>query len=241
MLNYNSDSYNMSLLETAIGWVAPPTCLACGLEGRVVCEACQAAEITSFGPKCFACNRLSPEAKTCVSCRRRFPLQGVWIATEYEGLAKELILKFKFNHQRRAAGAIAEMMTDVLTEFNNDQNLTAKHFLIVPVPTASSRVRQRGFDHTGLLAQELKKKLHLESASALSRRGQLKQVGASRRIRSRQAEGSYVVRGNSNIKGRNILLIDDVVTTGATIGEAARVLRRGGAEKVYGLIFAKSL
>jgi len=231
----------MSLLETAVGWLAPPTCVGCGAEGSALCTACNSSEILPFGERCWNCGVLSPRSKTCLACRQKNYPNYVWVCTNYDGLAKKLVQKLKFNHQRAAAEPISGLMIETMLQQNDDMQLAAKRYLIIPVPTAASRVRQRGFDQTELLAKAIAARLGIKKSSALRRLGSAKQVGSSRQTRQAQVKNSYLLKKGQAVSGRNILIIDDVVTTGATLAEMATVLRRSGARSVDALVFAKRL
>jgi len=109
----------------------------------------------------------------------------------------------------------------------------------MPIPTASSRrIRQRGFDHTKLLAQQLGQILKLDVRTSLRRIGQSQQVGTKSAQRIKQAEGMFQVAGS--VTDQKIILVDDVTTTGATLEEAARVLKRAGAKQVGAVVFAQA-
>jgi ComF family protein len=202
---------------------------------------CSIAGIIPFGERCFACSALSSGGRTCKSCRRSGSPRCVWITTDYEGAAKNLVQKYKFGHQRIAAKPLAALMVATFMEFNSDENIKKANYLVVPVPTASGRVRRRGFDHSALFAWWVARQLNLESNNAMIRLGQSRQVGLSRAERLKNAEDKYKVSGIKAIAGRNILLIDDVVTTGATLNSAAKALRMSGAKTVDALVFAKRL
>lgn len=231
----------MSLAEAAIGWLAPPNCLICTQEGANLCLACQQAEITAYGERCFNCGQLSRQARTCPTCRRGGAPSHVWVATDYAGAAQALVTAYKFGHGRACSNEMTELMADTFLLYNPAEAATAKNYLICYVPTASSRVRQRGFDHARRLAWQLADRLKLERADCLARLGQTQQVGASRSARLAQAAASYRVKSPSVVADRRILLIDDVVTTGATLTVAAKQLRQAGAKSVDALVFAKKL
>lgn len=231
----------MTIFEKAISLIAPPDCLGCGVEGNVLCEACIASEIMPFGERCWRCNRLSLGAKTCLSCKSFRGPTTVWINTEYQGLVKEVTKSYKFGHLRACAEPMASLMAQTLYGYNNDVQIHRRNYMVVPVPTAVRRRRQRGFDHAQLLAKYLAIKLETKSANAVGRLGRERQVGATRSVRLTQPAGNYFAKQEKLITNRNILLIDDVVTTGATLREIARVLRRSGAKRVDALVFAKRL
>ncbi len=231
----------MSILEAAIGWVAPPHCVSCGHEGYALCIACSTSEIVAYGQQCWLCNRASPNGRTCPKCRSGSPPRFVWITTNYEGAAKALVKLYKFGHQRVAANSLSQLMVETLYDFNSPAGLAKLNYVVVPVPTATSRIRGRSFDHCALLAETVTGRLNLKSVEALGRLGQIRQLGAKRSDRLSQPGGKYFVRLPRAVAGRNILIIDDVVTTGATVREVTKVLRKAGAKRVDALVFAKRL
>jgi len=228
----------MSLMEAAIGWLAPPDCLGCGIEGSAICNDCAGAFIKPFGERCWRCDRLSASSKTCLACRSAGPLSHVFISTDYEHLAQNLVQRYKFGHLRAAAQPLAGIMVQTLREASI---MNPDELLVVPVPTATSRVRQRGFGHSELLARTIAAKLRVESSLALRRLGQTRQLGAKREDRLAQLSGSFAVKNHRRISGRRILLIDDVLTTGGTLIAASKVLKAAGAKEVNALVFAKKL
>ncbi len=157
----------------------------------------------------------------------------MWINYVYASAAELAVESFKFNSSRSAGRFMAAKMAQNLPKFQD--------CLIVPVPTATTRIRQRGFDHTKLLAREISRIHKAEYLNALRHEGQARQVGSTRRQRLKQAENSYRVKKPNSIAGRYVLLIDDVSTTGATLQAAAKVLRKAGAKKVDALVFAKRI
>ncbi len=230
----------MSILEAAIGWVAPPQCIACGAEGASLCLACSTSEVVPYGERCWLCNGLGPGGRTCTTCRLSSP-RHVWITTSYGGTAKQLVKVYKFEHQRAAATVLSQLMAETFFDFNYQDAPKRLNYLLVPVPTATSRIRRRSFGHSELLGRKLAIKLGLQYANVLGRQGQSRQVRAKRSERLVQPEGNYFIRGQKFIKKRNILLIDDVVSTGATIKAVTKVLRAAGAKRVDALVFAKKL
>jgi ComF family protein len=237
---YNRRITTMSVLELAIGWLAPADCLGCGQEGLTLCGLCTEAEVIPFGERCFKCNAASRESRTCDKCRAGSP-GSVWITTDYEGIAKDIIQKLKFAHQRAAARTLGILMSRTLNDYADPQILRAKDYLVVPIPTASTRVRERSFDHTYLIAKKISKQNNLAFGNPLKRLGQERQVGARRAERLIQSRDKYFVFKEGIVLGRHILLIDDVVTTGATLQAATAALQKAGAKSVEALVFAKKL
>jgi ComF family protein len=112
--------------------------------------------------------------------------------------------------------------------------------MVVPVPTATSRVRGRGYDQAKLLARELSRQARLPYLDCLVRSGHTHQVGASRYQRLSQLEGAFRLKDSKKVRGTRILLIDDVMTTGATLETAAGLLKAGGAGQVAAMVFAQA-
>lgn len=231
----------MSIFEAAIRVVAPPQCIGCGQEGDSLCTACSSAEILPHGERCWNCGSISAGSRTCPKCRRLGGPGFVWICTDYSGLAKELVTTYKFNHQRIAADAIARLMGGTFHERFDNELINRRSYVIVPVPTATSRVRERGFDHALLLAKAIARETGQDYSPLLGRTGQSRQVGAGRKERLARPTKDYYLRLSYAATGRNILLIDDVLTTGGTLVAATKVLRAAGAKRVDALVFAKRL
>lgn len=225
----------MSLAESLIGFLAPPQCIDCGEEGFSLCVSCAFSQIIPYGERCFGCARLSPRSKTCTRCRRVGSPSHVWVTTNYEHIARQLLHVYKFDQQRVASESLARIMVDTFHQYANGED----NYLVVPVPTASKRVRERGFDHSALLANKIAAKLDLECQTLLGRLGQTRQVGSKRPDRIKQLEDRFWVKKPHAVAGRKVLLVDDVVTTGATLNAASYALHQAGAARVDALVFAK--
>ena len=167
----------------------------------------------------------------CKTCRRTSSLYAVVAPLSYEGLTKEVIRQLKFHSGRAAVKPLTRLMTP---------RLKRTYAVIVPVPTATQRVRQRGYDQAVLLARELGRLTGSPVANVLHRNGQAHQVGASRRQRLRQLNEAFWVPRRANLSGKHILLVDDVVTTGATIEAAARALKAAGATRISAVVVAQA-
>jgi ComF family protein len=139
----------------------------------------------------------------------------------------------KFGPDRTVATLIAGWLDNCVSYIDVD--------VVVPVPTAPVRVRQRGFDHTALLAKEFARCRSLPYSVPLRRVGKTRQVGTNRKLRQEQLKNAYTLTNIEAIKNKKVLVIDDVTTTGATLSEVARVLRRNGAKLVDGLVFVQTL
>ena len=192
---------------------------------------------------CSACGRsCRPEAVVCSRCGRRLaaaePLLGkgppgldrVWSSAPHEGVARNLVGALKF----RRLLPVADLMADRI------QWLAPAHMLsgaIVAVPPAPSRLRRRGFDPAGELAAALAERLGAPLEPCLARRGGHRQVGRRRAERIGQPPRVHA----SGSVPRSVMLVDDVLTTGATLSACAKALRSGGAARVVAVTFARRL
>lgn len=206
----------------------------------MVCAWCWPELFELAPPRCFACGVDSPDAKVCAACREgrpgkpAIPLNHVWVVTPYRGGAKALVRRMKIDAQRQACLLIARAMHESVPQFSG--------VCVTSVPTSTARIRERGFDHSRLIAREFARLQGLPHRPLLWRRGRSKQAGATKAQRAEQIRGAYQVRRGrvGDLKDIDILLIDDVTTTGATLIEVASVLRQAGAQNVSALVFAQT-
>lgn len=220
-----------SILERAISIIAPHHCFSCGNERNILCVACFEMTFDEALEVCFLCNKPTVQSRVCSACRRLTDLECVWIAGPYEGVAKQLIRSYKFERVRAAYKPLATAIANTLPYLED--------VTVVPIPTASVRVRQRGYDQSVLLARELAAQRGWHYAQMLYRRHSLRQVGSSRSVRLQQAQSAFEVRHAERVRGKHVLLVDDVTTSGATLLAAARQIVQAGAVRVDAAVAAK--
>lgn len=214
-----------------IALLAPHCCSGCGVEGAVVCRACATA-LPTAGEICYRCLEVSLEGVACQKCLPTLPFGAVQAATDYFGLSRQLVRILKFHHAAAAARPMARLMAPLLAGYPDAY--------LLPVPTATTRVRQRGYDQAKLLTKELAALSGLPRLDCLARLSQAHQVGAARQQRLLQMRGAFRIKNTRLIPGAHIILIDDVLTTGATLEAAARTLLQSGAARVDALVFARA-
>lgn len=222
----------MPLLDTLLSVVAPHSCLGCQIEGGLLCRWCAPDAFPALPSRCYRCHKSTQDSATCKQCRSQSKLKHVWVVTDYDFIAKQLLHKYKFERAQAAAAIIAAAMSDRLP-------YVADKVLIVPVPTATVRIRQRGYDHAALLAQSLARSQNRQWSRAVTRLTQSRQVGASRRQRMHQLQGAFEVTQPQLVRGADILIVDDVITTGATLEAVSTMLKQAGAKTITAVIFAQ--
>lgn len=223
----------MNPIDRALSIIAPHSCIGCGAEGSLFCMEC-IDNVPHLPSICYECGRATRHFMACDTCRHRHAPQHVWIVTPYADNAKALIRDYKFAEKRAAAPIIANMMAEVIPYF-------AAAPMVTFVPTATSHRRTRGFDHAELLAKEIAKQRTWHFERVLHRTSQSRQLGANRELRKRQLKNVFRAHNRKDITGKHILLIDDVVTTGATLNECAKLLYGMGAQRVDVAVFARTM
>ena len=204
-----------------------------------------------FPPKCIFCRRLLQKGETgiCSACEMDLPrtrsggkqsgsffeacVSPLW----YEGTVREAILRFKFGNASAYAEHFGIMIADCIRE-----NLAGQYDLISWVPLSAKRLRKRGYDQAMLLARAAALSLEDVAVETLEKHVDVPaQSGTGSPARRRaNISGAYRVRDPELVRGKRILLIDDIVTTGSTLSECARILRGAGAEKVLCATLART-
>lgn len=180
----------------------------------------------------------------CGICQRAQPTFTKATAYgSYEGGLRELIHLLKYEHVRPAAGVLGRMLADAIGDL---QGWFSGDVTVVPVPLHRSKFRQRGFNQAEEIARKALKRLDSPSFTLASnvlerRRETQSQIGLSRHQRRENMRGAFAVAQPELIREREVLVVDDVFTTGTTVSECARVLRRAGASKVLVATVARTL
>ncbi len=245
-----------SLLSVAF----PASCSLCGEELRDpgltgVCELCWANIQPWHGPSCESCglpfvSALPGEASTalCSLCRSgAFPLERARSFSVYSGRLRAAILQLKFHRRDRLGKRLGGLLTQVWNRIEDD--LEGEPVILVPVPLHAARQRERGFNQAELLARGLSASLkqrrggqgpQVDARSLVKIRATPPQTGLSVSERHENVRGAFTVAHPARIRDRRLVLIDDVMTTAATLSACARELRRAGARSVCALTLARA-
>ena len=241
----------------------PIECLHCNKEGEWLCKEC-VREI-KFNDKqyCLGCkkdadktkeNNLDQDilGKVCDKCKISYTLNGVWvIGSFHDQLTQKLIKSLKYYFARDIAQVLGKFlnifMRDLLAKSRlvgikkiPDIFLDFDNVLVMPVPLHSKRKRWRGFNQSELLATELINYFNLKTSNKLIRTKYKKAQAkiTARADRMQNIQNCFEWTGE-DLNGQNIIIIDDIVTTGATLNEIARVLKDNNAGEVWGLVVAR--
>jgi len=236
----------------------PADCRLCGspllrFSRLPVCENCLGSLRPMAGPRCRLCGEgLSsplledrPDA-VCGLCRRVHPpFERASAYGSYDGALRDLVHLLKFEQVRPAAAVLGRMLANAIAAL--EPSLPPGTIAVVPVPLHARKKSQRGFNQAELIVRAALKDLsrperfRLCAGSLIRIRDTGSQIGLTRHQRRQNLRGAFVVKDPAAISGRNLLLVDDVYTTGSTASECARVLRRAGAARVWVATVARTL
>lgn len=237
--------------------VAPPRlrCAICG--GEVpdwqvpLCPVCVGMIPFLSSPYCKRCGlpllgaagkkEEKRETKLCLACRtgKRAHYHLVRSLCIYEGAIREHLHAFKYRQQLAVGQALACLMAQGVEAY---PELYRSH-AVIPVPLTPERLKERGFNQAAIFADKISKYMHRPLwLDLLWRRvGKGSQTGLGKRARQLQVKGAFSVTAPERVRGRRVLLIDDVYTTGATADAAASALTRAGASEVYVYTLARTI
>ncbi|MFA5021200.1 MAG: ComF family protein [Patescibacteria group bacterium] len=225
----------MNFKNELLDLVFPNFCLGCGAEGELLCPDCSAKMVCRPAEICPICKR----AERCF-CPGS-PLDGLWALAHYQDyLIAELIKKVKYDYLTGLAGAALSRHLEMFWQQAAD--CFSVRTVLIPVPLHHKRFLERGFNQSEIIAVELSRVSGLKVESGLLKRisHNEPQVGLSGQRRRENIKGIFEVdyRAISSVWGRELLLIDDVYTTGSTLSECAQTLKSAGFPKVSGLVWA---
>ena len=253
------------LRDLFLDFIFPIECLKCGREGFWLCKKCFRELNFSKSQHCLLCGKENKFGEFCHGCKNNYNLDGVWIAGDYEDeVIANLIKKFKYSLIKDIGGYLGEFLILFLRDLINrnriglidlDGGLDYRKFkqtiecsdilfnfsqnMIMPIPLHSRKKLWRGFNQAEILARIVadffNSELFINKLIKIKKsKPQAKLNKLQRKI---NIKGCFAWRGNS-LAGRNIILVDDVATTGSTLNECAKVLKENGAGKVWGLVVA---
>ena len=229
-------------MDFILDLIFPKRCVSCGRFGTYICRDCSSKIEYIDKPVCPVCQRQAVSGKTHPGCSGRFRLDGLVVVCRYRGPIKRAIAKVKYKWVYDIEKILVDILVDSLWKFDLPKDL-----ILVPVPLHAKRKRWRGFNQAEILAKSLAKKFGVDLRDVLIRTRETKsQVGLKRDERKENVKGAFSLRlsrhpeldSGSMFLGKNFFLIDDVYTSGATMAECCKVLKRAGAAQVWGMAVA---
>ena len=206
-----------------LDFLFPKKCLGCDVEGNWLCD------------RCFS--KITQQKPVLV----RFagsPLQAVLVCGEYRGVLKEAIHAFKYDGIKELAEPLSQLFIKALA---SSQFSFLKKGIFVPIPLFTAHQNERGFNQSEILVNALfrQQKIKIENSVLFKTENTQNQMKLKKAERLKNLKGAFEVKNKLQISGEEIVLVDDVMTTGATLFECAKVLHRAGAKRVFGLVLAR--
>jgi len=214
----------------------PTRCVSCGASGKLLCESCLARLKSLDKLYCVVCGKPAVGGFTHPGCATRYTPERVLSAFWYRGPAKKAIKTLKYKRVWTLAKLLSQLLVEDLEEKGVSFGVEA---VIIPVPLAFWRRGKRGFNQAELLAKTLGERLNLSVKTNLLERAKEtpSQTGLTRKERAKNVKGAFKVQ--RELRREDLLLVDDILTTGETVRECARILKKAGAGQVWVLTFAK--
>jgi ComF family protein len=227
----------------------PIHCISCSKYGEWVCSDCLEKISIGIEQVCPICNKsITPDGKTCFDCKRKYSIDGILVASSYRlDKKKTFVAKLVHYYKYRFISDLSIPLGKILKKALLQSELPLPD-IIIPVPLHSRRLRWRGFNQAELLSDYLSDhispgfKIPVLEDALLRNKYTIPQMNIKNyRQRKNNIKGSFSLNKKylKNIKGENILLVDDIATTGSTLFECAKVLKQKNAKKVYGIVLAR--
>jgi len=219
----------------------PPACAVCRAAPQPdlpLCARCEQALTILPDPVCARCRSFIPEPHLrCPAGHLRQP-QPVWALGLFDDYYRELIHAFKFHGRMNCGRFLGVRLAEMVAGDPRHRAVDC----IVPVPLHRSRQRERGFNQSELLARSLADRLEIGAGGGALRRIRQTQTQTALDYRQRRENvaGAFAP-GKEAVAGKTVLLVDDVMTTGATLGECASVLRQAGADRIFAAVAALAM
>jgi ComF family protein len=224
----------------------PALCVVCSDDvdrDEYLCQNCQSRAPRITAPFCAKCSEpfsgAISQTFSCANCEHRIlHFDSAVAAYRSRGLVRKLVHEFKYGHHRHLRYPLAGWLGEAMS----DPRLRGLHFdLIVPVPLHPARERERGFNQATLLAELLSGQTGVPLRPVLERiRFTSTQTAHDRAERMENLRDAFRLRKKADVRQLRLLLIDDILTTGSTLSECARVLKEAGAVSVYAATAARA-
>jgi len=241
----------MDIFARFLELVYPPKCHICQTfiadrkDGPVhFCEACLKSLVKISSPLCPLCGTpfisQVEEDHLCGECMKKRPhFDALAAPFLYEGGIMDAVHQVKYNGKTYVAESLAEF----LAPFAKERFGETKGFLMIPVPLHPGRLRERGFNQSLILARAAGSALEtsLDFISLRRIKYTQPQTGLKRSERLMNVKGAFGIEARPDLKGKTVILVDDVATTGSTFNECARILKKAGCKKVYCLALARAV
>lgn len=217
--------------------IFPKVCVGCGQEGGWICKKCSGATIKLKTFYCPNCKTITPNGQYCSACTSKYRLTGILIAAHYKhGPLREAIHAYKYEGIKE----LKIYLSNVLLKRLKGRFPRGKK-VIIPIPLHKKREAIRGFNQAEELSKTISEKLNIPlKTNVIKRVKETKpQMELRKKKRAKNIKKAFKLIKSTGLKNKTILLVDDITTTGLTLNEAAKVLRKAGAREIWGVVIAQ--
>jgi len=221
-----------------LDFLFPRWCVGCGREGDFICYSCRQSLLRIVPPVCPRCGRPQPSGILCPHCVSwQAEIAGIRSPFQFDGVIKRAVYQLKYGNIRALAQSLAKLLQDYLLTYPVPVEV------LVPVPLHQKRLRERGYNQSVLLAKELGKlvKLPVVDNCLVRLRHTPPQVRTATVMERQSNVADAFTCRDSRLRNKQVLLIDDVSTSGATLDACATGLKVAGATAVWGLALAREI
>ncbi len=222
----------------ALNLLFPQWCVGCGKKGDFICHSCRSSLPRIMPPLCPRCGKPQSSGILCSSCVSwQAKIDGIRSPFRFDGVMRQAIHQLKYRNIRMLAAPLARLLNDYLI------TSPVPGEVLVPVPLHRKRLRERGYNQSSLLARELSKLTSLPVVNdCLIRQRHAPPQTRTSTVDERQSNvADAFACGDQRLQDKQVLLIDDVSTSGATLDACAAALKAAGATSVWGLVLAREI
>ncbi len=240
----------MNLFSELMNIIYPPRCHICqdflgDCDRKIpdICDNCSSCFPAVTHPFCSICGvpfqSKVEEDHLCEKCIQTRPFYDELRAPYlYEDKIMEAVHLIKYSGK----SFLVKSFGPLLADFAKDRFRDTKDMIMIPVPLYKKKLRQRGFNQSALFVKSISTILEIEAGYYFLRRTRYTetQTGLNLKERRKNVKGAFEVPEGNDLRGKSVILVDDVATTGNTMNECARILKKAGCKKVFGLVLART-
>lgn len=238
------------IISTAVGWtldlIFPIKCIFCRRISKkedYVCKKCQKSIPIRKSFECIGCKKPANFGQTCCICKESYSVDRLFVASDFENIKiKKLLKHFKFQFIKDLERPIYQILAKyfIWLAKSGKFNIFGGNPLLVPVPLSQYRLNWRGYNQSELLCRNISNYMQFESNSGLlCRVKSTPQADIKSKLeRQNNIVGQFKFVGH-HLTGQDVVLVDDICSSGSTLNECARVLKQNGAGKIYALVVAR--
>ncbi|OGT05872.1 MAG: hypothetical protein A2103_05605 [Gammaproteobacteria bacterium GWF2_41_13] len=223
-------------LQQMADYLLPHTCCFCQKKTHRSFELCPPCEsqLPRIKQACTVCGKITPyHFPICVSCLKNPPpFDRTYVLFPYESLAARMITRLKFGYELRYAKILGQLMAHYLIDTWSREPSVEKPECIIPIPLHLKRLKERGFNQSVEIARPIQKRLHIPIELYAGHRMRYTQAQSSLPQAERKKNVAKAFATHKNFRANHVAILDDVMTTGYTVSEFSRALRKKGVQKI---------